>query len=125
MSKLSAFLNPAMPENKKVKISNRFKTEKGEAEAFEIRPLSQEEVEAISKKSTHGGEINNEEFTRRIVVAATVYPDFAAQEMCDHYRTMDPLLVPVRMLLPGEYKRLLKEIMDLSGFGDTEEELKN
>ena len=39
---------------------------------------------------------------------------------------MDPLEVPGRMLLAGEYERLSREILSLSGFDDDlEEQAKN
>lgn len=40
---------------------------------------------------------------------------------------LDPLLVPGRMLLAGESAKLMREIMDLSGFNDAniEDEAKN
>ena len=61
------------------------------------------------------------------MVAATVEPDFRSEELCKAYSTMDPLEVPGRMLLAGEYGRLSKEIMRLSGFAedDLEEQAKN
>ena len=40
-------------------------------------------------------------------------------------QVMDPTLVPGKMLLSGEYSKLMKEISELSGFNDIEEELKN
>ena len=66
-------------------------------------------------------------YSRQLVVAATVEPDFRSEELCKAYNTMDPLEVPGRMLLAGEYGRLSKEIMRLSGFAedDLEEQAKN
>ena len=55
---------------------------------------------------------------RKLVVAATVEPDFRSTEMCEHFGTLDPLEVPGKMLLSGEYTRLMEAINDLSGFND-------
>ena len=52
------------------------------------------------------------------MVAATVEPDFSSKELCDSYSVLDPLLVPGKMLLPGEFKHLTEKIMELSGFDD-------
>ena len=134
MSKLSAFLHPVNIENEKeVIISNRFVDEKGAVVPFKIRAITQEENDAIVKKATkrikENGQIteklDNVEFSRRMVIAGTVEPDFSAKEMCDAYGVLDPALVPGKMLLSGEYARLMKEISALSGFDSIEEEVKN
>lgn len=136
MSRLSAFLHPAgMQEKKEIVISKRFLDEEGNPVPFTIRPLTQEENDSITRRSTRqvktGGQtaekLDSVEYSRRMVVAATVEPDFSSSELCQAYGVMDPLLVPGRMLLSGEYGKLLKEIMKLSGFDDTlvEEEAKN
>jgi len=65
------------------------------------------------------------DFTRRMVVAATVEPDFSGKELCDGCGVLDPLLVPGKLLLSGEYARLVKEITKLSGFAEQEDEVKN
>ena len=97
-------------------------------------PLTQEENDELTKKSMHlakGGRRGEKEldrigYNRRILVAATVSPDFSNEELCTAYGTMDPLEVPGRMLLAGEYDRLSREILALSGFDeDLEEQAKN
>lgn len=134
MSKLSAFLNPVSAgEEKEVVISNRFMDEKGAVVPFKIRAITQEENDEIIKKSTRrvkeNGQtverLDNVEFSRRMVVTATVEPDFTQKEMCEAYGVIDPTMVPGKMLLSGEYAKLMKEISALSGFDSIEDELKN
>lgn len=134
MSKLSAFLHPVTEGiEKEIVISKRFVDEKGNPVPFKIRAVTQEENDAIIKKATRrikeNGQtverLDNTDFSRRMVVAATVEPDFSAKEMCDRYGVLDPLLVPGKMLLSGEYGRLLREITSLSGFDGIEDEVKN
>ena len=135
MSRLSAFLHPvASCGEKEVIISNRFQDEEGNPVPFKIRALTQEENDAITKKATRqvkaGGQtverLDSVDFSRRLVLAATVELDFSSRELCEWYGTMDPLQVPGRMLLPGEYAKLMNEIMALSGFrDDLEGEVKN
>lgn len=134
MSKLSAFLNPVnIQEEREVVISDRFKDDKGNPVAFKIRAMSQaendENVKRCTKKRRVGNQteeyFDNIEFSRRTIVEATVEPDFRAKELCDAYGVLDPLLVPGKMLRPGEYSRLMQEINELSGFADLEEEAKN
>lgn len=134
MSKLSYFLHPAVSgEEKEIVISRRFRDDKGAPVPFRIRALTQEENEAITKQSTRRHKENGQiierldsvDFTRRMVLAATVEPDFSAKELCDAYGVLDPLQVPSKMLLSGEFKNLVKAITELSGFEELEEEVKN
>lgn len=135
MSKLSAFLNPVTTqEEKEVVISNRFQDEKGNPVPFKIRALTQEENDKITKQATRrtkeSGQsverLDNADYARRIILEATVEPDFRAKEMCDRYGVLDPLQVPGKMLLSGEYRKLMDAILELSGFGDPlEDEVKN
>lgn len=135
MSKLSAFLHPVTTqEEKEIVISQRFQDEKGVPVPFKIRALTQEENDQLTKQATRQVRVNGQplekldsaDYTRRVIVAATVEPDFQSKEMCDAYGVLDPLLVPGKMLLSGEYARLGREIMALSGFEQTlEDEVKN
>ena len=134
MSKLSAFLSPVTPEPKEVIVSDRFRDENGDPVPFKIRPLTQEENDAIIKRSKRTRTVNgvvqeyldNTAFSRSMVLAATVEPNFAEKELCDHYGVVDPSLVPGKMLLSGEYARLMQEITKLSGFNaPVEDEAKN
>ena len=135
MSKLSAFLHPvSTSEEKEVVISRRFQDENGNPVPFKIRALSQEENDKIIKAATRQIKVNGQplekldsaDYNRRVVVVGTVEPDFQSKEMCDAYGVLDPLLVPGKMLLSGEYAKLGREIMALSGFEQTlEDEVKN
>ena len=135
MSDLHAFLHPVQgDETVEIVISKRFLGEDGKPVPFRIRALTQEENDELTKKSMHlakGGRRGEKEldrigYNRRILVAATVSPDFSNEELCTAYGTMDPLEVPGRMLLAGEYDRLSREILALSGFDeDLEEQAKN
>ena len=134
MSNLSAFLNPVKVENKELLISERFRDENGKPVPFVIRPVSQGENDILVRTSTRTVKVNgqpveklnNVEYSRRVVVAATVTPDFTSEELCRAYGTMDPLEVPGKMLLVGEYNKLSAAIMALSGLeDDLEEQAKN
>lgn len=134
MSNLSAFLNPAKVDNQTLVISARFKGEDGSPVPFVIRPLTQQENDGLVRQSTRTVKVNGQpveklnslEYGRRVVVAATVSPDFTSEELCRAYGTMDPLEVPGRMLLVGEYNKLSSAIMALSGLDDDlEEQAKN
>ena len=136
MSNLKAFLNPVQSTAAhEVVISKRFVGEDGKPVPFKIRPLTQEENDSITKRCLRQSKVNgqmverldNVAYSRRLVVAATVEPDFQSEDICKAYGTMDPLEVPGKMLLAGEYGRLSKEIMALSGFDNdgVEDDAKN
>ena len=135
MSKLSAFLHPAVAEDKEIIISDRFRDEEGKVVPFKIKALTQEEVDAITKSCTtvkrdrsgkESRSFDSSRFTKALVVAGTVEPDFRAKEICDAYSVLDPLMVPGKMLLAGEYAKLGDAIAELSGINDdVEEEAKN
>lgn len=136
MSKLYSFLYPIRDkETKDVFVSERFKDEKGEPILFKIRALSQEENDAITRKSNKNRKVNGSvqtqldtlEYGRRLIVAATVFPDFSSEELCEQCGTLNPLEVPGKVLLAGEYSRLLGDIVDFCGFGadEIEEAAKN
>ena len=134
MSNLSAFLNPIPAEQKEIVVSNRFVGENGEPVPFKIRPLTQEENEALVRAATikrkgpngYTQEFDRQRYSRSVVVSATVYPDFRSTELCEGYGVLDPLLVPGRMLYAGEYQKLSDAIAELSGISDDAEgEAKN
>lgn len=136
MSNLKAFLHPVQStETHAVVVSRRFVDEDGEPVPFKIRPLTQEENDAITKRCMRQIKVNSQfvekldniAYGRRLVVAATVEPDFQSEDICRAYGTMDPLELPGKMLLAGEYSKLSKEIMTLSGFetDGLEDEAKN
>lgn len=148
MSSLSAFLNPLpVSEKKEVVISKRFvkRDEKGQPlldengkmipEPFVIRALTQEENDALVKAATkvevkngHRMDyLDNVEYNRRVIVAATVFPDFTSKELCDALGVVSPLLAPGKMLRTGEYNRLMDEVASMAGLmdDDMEEEVKN
>lgn len=134
MTDLNAFLNPPIDEGiKEVVITKRWKDENGNPVPFRIKAVTGEENNALIYKSskysklTKKKELDTMEYTNRLIVQATIFPDFNSVEMLERYGAgRDPLLVPGKMLLAGEIERLMREISELSGFDtDIEEEVKN
>ena len=125
MAGLSAFLHPELPEEEDVIVSKRF-VEDGKPVAFRVRPITQEENQQLIKQHTKvvkkGGlterKLDSERYVNALIVAGTVFPDFRAKELCEAYGTLDPLQVPGKMLLAGEYQKLSDAIMSLSGLSD-------
>ena len=140
MSNLDAFLHPIQEqETKEVIISNRFQMVdtdgKNVPAPFVIRAISEEENQRIRKACTRRfkdrtgamtSEFDASAYSVKMVLAGTVTPDFSAAEMCEAYKTKDPMEVPGRMLKAGEYNRLSDAIAEFSGFDDDiEEQAKN
>ena len=136
MGNLSAFLHPVQTTvEKEIVVSNRFVDANGKPVPFKIRAVTQEEndrlVKAATRTEVKNGQrmeyLDSVDYARRVVVAATVEPDFSAKELCDAYGVVSPQLVPGKMLLSGEYNRLMQAIMALSDLenGTLEEEVKN
>ena len=135
MSALSAFLHPAVTrEEKEVIISKRFLGEDGKPVPFKIRSLTQEENAAIIKAATRQKKVDGQwqgslgANGPRLppIVEATVFPDFRSAELCEKYGTKDPVQVPGKMLLAGEFGRLIDAVSKLSGFDKSlDEEAKN
>ena len=136
MSTLSAFLKPVKTTiEKEVVISDRFVGDDGKPVPFKVRAISQEEndalVRAATKTRNEGGQrverLDSVEYAQRLIVAATVSPDFRAKDICEAYGVVSPLMVPGKMLLSGEYNRLMKAITELSEFDEAAqyEDVKN
>lgn len=128
---LYAFLHPIeLKEESEIVISKRFRDENGNVVPFKIKAISQEENDLITKKSRRVEKTNGfvqeifdpVEYNKRLIVAATVFPDFANAQLCERYGTLDALEVPGRMLKAGEYTALLSAITELSGFNNSAEE---
>ena len=139
MGVLEAFLHPiAVEETKKVEVSKRFIGEDGKPVPFEIKTIPQGENSQLIKKFTRRKLVNGttteifdtSAYTNALIVECTVQPDFQDSRMCEAYGVLDPMMVPGKMLLSGEYSALVGEIMKLNGFdADSllrdEEEAKN
>lgn len=147
MGNLYSFLNPvSFKEEKEIVISERFvqRDDKGEIikgkdgnpliQKFKVRSLTQDENEAIVNECRRSVKVNGVvqsmidtgALGRHTVVEGTVEPNFRDTKLCEAFGTLDPYQVPAKMLLPGEYQKLLNAIQELSGFDiDVVEEAKN
>lgn len=133
MSSLKAFLSPIQTENKEVLVSDRFQ-EDGKVVPFVIRPISQNENEAIIRKHTKKDKKGNEYFDRvaynqDLVSTAVVEPDLKSDELQRAYGVIGESKLLTKMLYVGEYADLMKEVQALSGLdkdiNDDIEEAKN
>ena len=112
--------NVEQVENRKFTLS-RFKS------PFEIKPITNDRMEALRKQCTKVTKdrrtqqiqktVDQEKLTDAMVVEAVVVPDLNNDKLQQNYGTIaDPAGTVKAMLLAGEYADLLNEIQDASGF---------
>jgi len=127
MSNLKDFMVESTEETREV-IIPRFKS------PFIIKTITEAENDAIRqasmKPTKNGRELDPARYSRELMLACVVSPNFRDTELCDFYKTLDPLEVPGRMLRAGEFNKLSRAISKLNGFDDEsdaelEEEAKN
>lgn len=133
MASLSAFLKPTYTEKKiEVIVGDRFKDEDGNPVAIVMKSLTQSQMQAISKQSTKEKKVNGKvvrdidmnEHLNRCLVESIVFPDMRSKELCEAYGTLDPVTLPSRMFLIGEYQKLAQAFAELNGL-DSEDDLED
>lgn len=94
---------------------------------FKVKALTQEENEDIRNRclipvKKNGvvvtRTLDTEKFSREVMVACVIEPDFRNSELCKFYGTLDPLEVPSKMLKAGEYSKISRAISRLNEFDD-------
>lgn len=125
MSKLSAFLKPAYTERKiEIVVGDRFNDEEGNPVPIVMKSLTQDQINAIAKRSTHEKKVNGKlvsnldtaEHLNRCLIASIVFPDLSSKELCNAYGTEDPVSLPSKMFLVDEYEKLARAFAELNGF---------
>lgn len=129
-ARLHAFLHPEYREKTaEIILSDRFKDEDGTVVPFIVKSINQEENTLLIKKCTppgtdkNGNEkpVNKILYQNAMIVECCVQPDFKDAEVCSAYGVVNPLDVPSKMLLAGEFGRLATFIMETCGFKAGEE----
>lgn len=132
MSNLSAFLKPAYTERKiEIIVGDRFVDEEGKPVSIVMKSLTQEQLQAIAKRSTHERKVNGRivndvdanENLNRCLIASIVDPDLTSRELCNAYGTEDPVQLPSKMFLVDEYEKLAKAFAKLNGLKTDDGEL--
>lgn len=137
MSTLKAFLNPTeTSETKDVIVSQRFKDDEGNLQPFTIRTITQTENEHIIKACTRQvtsrtgpptEKLDRTLYQNTLIVACTVSPDFSQTDLLTSLGVLSPTEGPGKMLIAGEFAKLVNEIMELNHFNDDDasEQAKN
>ncbi|WP_127529239.1 phage tail assembly chaperone [Paenibacillus kobensis] len=98
---------------------------------FRIQALDGKTIHRIQEQCTHytgkGGKrekvLDEEQFGALVIQRACLVPDWTAKELIDKYGTATEAIL--ELLLAGEIAKLSSEILEISGFGDDEEDVKN
>lgn len=127
---LQEFLNNNIVEGitKEVIISDRFVDENGKIMKFEIKAISQKELNELKKRASgydkKGKLIINEGLLNMLcIIDNTVKPNFKDSESIKKLGCATPEQYLNKVLLAGEVERLTKEILEMSGFGQNINEM--
>lgn len=132
MSNLSAFLKPAYTERKiEIVLGDRFLDEEGNPVPVIMKSLTQEQLQAIAKRSTHErkygnktvNEVDANEHLNRCLIASVISPDLSNKDLCNAYGVEDPVLLPPKMFLVDEYEKLAKGFAKLNGLKNDDGEI--
>lgn len=126
---LKAFLNPIKVENAFVEVSNRFLDEDGKPIKWEIRAISSEENDRLTRKHTKRDRKTKQEifdrssYINELVASAVVYPDLKNAELQKAYGVLGEVELLQKLLtVMGEFLTLSEEVQKLSGLFLGEEE---
>lgn len=140
MGSLQAFFaqNTTSEITEEVIVSERFKDENGKPIPWKVRAITEAENEQLRKAATQyvkgpGGrrvaEIQPEVYMAKVVVASVVFPDLKDAELQKSYGVLGAEDLLKRMLLSGEYARLVQAVQEINGFekdiNELVEEVKN
>lgn len=81
----------------------------------------------VKNKRTHQLEykLNEEKLSLLLIKEACIKPNWSNEQLLEKYGTSDPCVVINKRLLIGEISQLNSAIMDISGFSDDMETVKN
>lgn len=125
MSSLKAFfaqnVRPAAVEE--VVVSERFVDEAGKPIPWKVRALTEAENEQLrrasmqpQRKKGDAPEIQPDEYLAKVTVASVVFPDLKDVELQQSYGVLGAEELLKKMLLPGEYARLVQKVQEVNGF---------
>lgn len=125
MSSLKAFFSqnvrPATVEE--VVVSDRFVDEAGKPIPWKVRALTEAENEQLRRSSMQpprkrgdSPEIQPDTYLAKVTVASVVFPDLKDAELQQSYGVMGAEELLKKMLLPGEYARLVQKVQEVNGF---------
>lgn len=129
---LKSFLkeNAEIVPNQKVIISERFKDDDGNPVAFELKALSEKEIEGLRKACTkriktrngYKDETDQNQLVSKMIVESVVFPPLKSEQLQASYQVMGAEDLLQAMLVAGEYANLTLKVQEISGFSQDLEE---
>ena len=102
---------------------------------FTLRAIDSGEYRKLEKRCTYhmknkrtgkiSKELDEDKFSYVLINAACINPKWSNPQLLEKYNTSDPCDVIQKRLYIGEITELTQAIMDISGFSDEVEEIKN
>lgn len=130
MSTLQDILNLNIVDNitRDVVISNRFKDENGNNLKFKIKPILFDDLNRLKRKATfidkNGQPVIDEgKLNTYCIIEATIEPSFKDIKSMEKLKVNTPEQYLNKVLLSGEIEKLIKEILTISGFVESFEDL--
>lgn len=130
MSTLQEILNLNIVDNitHYVEISNRLKDENGNNLKFKIKPILFQDLNRLKRKATfidkNGQPIIDEaKLNTLCIIESTLEPSFKDIKSMEMLNVSTPEQYLNKVLLSGEIERLIKEILTISGFMESIDEL--
>lgn len=92
---------------------------------FTIKALSNEDLRKINDRAAKpdgkGGKVTDDQmFNTLVIVKGCVDPDFNDKALKARYEAADDIDCVTKALLPGEMVKVMRAILELSGFGNEE-----
>jgi len=92
---------------------------------FTVRALSNEDLRKANERATVLGtkgtkKLDDQLFNAHVIAKGCVDPSFADKRLIEKYEATDAADCIAKALLPGELARVIKAILEISGFGDEE-----
>ncbi|WP_019536757.1 phage tail assembly chaperone [Paenibacillus ginsengihumi] len=127
MSDLSLFFagSALAPQTEDFVVSERFKDKEGRPIPWQVRPISEEENDAIRTSATRKvkgkngvlvPETNYGEYLAKLAAACVVFPNLNDAELQKSYGVRGADTLIRKMLLSGEYANLVAKIQEINGF---------
>lgn len=106
--------NSKQKENQRIVISQRFLDDQNNFIEWEIHPLNQLEHEEILKRFQGDSEgTSKEKYEELLLAESVVFPDLHNSKLQDSYGVLGCESLLSRMLTPGEYATLKKQVEEL------------
>lgn len=120
ITKLEAFLTERARKYEAVEfcINNEF--------SFKLRAIKFGEWNELRKRAIDSdGRVDSTELSRQVIIAGCIEPNFKGEEFVQSAGCITPSELIDKLLNAGEVSKLSQKILDISGFGETVEDVRD